>query len=79
MIKYFKEEKTIDCLILKKIKELGLYGDYILARRLFNRLSYTPVEYSSYGLKQVIDKTITWAHSPQGSVFWQNVYSTISK
>ena len=70
-------KNRISRFIAKQMKDNGFFGDYILAKRL--QPDY-PCDYfygNNYTVRTVIDRSIRWSSTPQGSNFWMNIYNKI--
>jgi len=64
--------------ISRRIKGMGFFGDYILAKRLqYNHPYAFHYNDDSNTLRMVIDRSIRWSMTPQGSKFWVDIYNKL--
>ena len=72
MIEYFDIKNPDSIKRLKELKKYGLLGDYIYARYFSNNRNFSNSSYHSF--KTLIDRTLRWNETPQGSQFWLKIY-----
>ena len=68
----------INNVLAKQMKEMGFFGDYILAKRLqssylCSKYAEIPSDNPSH-IGRLIDRTLRWVDTPQGGKFWMNIY-----
>jgi hypothetical protein len=63
--------------LARKMKKMGFFGDYILAKRLQPSFRYSIFETTKLPLRGFIDSTLRWVDTPQGSKFWADIYRAI--
>jgi len=61
--------------ISRRIKGMGFFGDYILAKRLHPNFPCNFYFGNDCSVKAVINRSIRWSLTPQGHDFWLNIYN----